>query len=60
MKDAEAVLTPAALSPGDRGWVWTDEWQATETEADEQLARGEGTGYDSDEDFLAPFDADVE
>jgi hypothetical protein len=33
-------------------WFWTPEWQAGEREADEQIARGEGTTYESDEEFL--------
>jgi hypothetical protein len=37
----------------DQAWFWTEEWQAGEREASEQIARGEVTTYMSDEEFLA-------
>lgn len=58
VEDDKIVLTPATLIPRDQAWFWTEDWQAKEAEADEQIARGEGTVYRSDEEFLASFDAD--
>lgn len=37
----------------DQAWFWTDEWQAKEREADEDIAAGRTIRYESDEDFLA-------
>lgn len=45
--------------PPDQAWFHTPEWQAGEREAQEQLARGEGTFHENDEDFLASFAADT-
>jgi antitoxin PrlF len=39
--------------PTDQRWFWTPEWQAGEREASEQIAAGETTYFDNDEDFLA-------
>ena len=43
------------IDPG-QAWFWTREWQAREREADEDLAAGRVTRYDSDEEFLAALD----
>ena len=36
-----------------QAWLWTDKWLTDETEASRQWADGEGTIYDTAEDFLA-------
>lgn len=57
VQDGSIVLTPAApLVPRDQEWFWTPQWQAGEAEADAELARGEGTRYASDEEFLSALD----
>lgn len=38
--------------PADQAWFWSDEWQAGEREASEQLERGEGTRFGTSDDFL--------
>lgn len=57
-------LAQGRIDP-DQWWFWTPEWQQKEREADEDLAAGRTTRYDSDEEFLAalekrmkPLDAD--
>lgn len=40
--------------PAGQAWFWTEEWQAGEREASEELARGEETVYSSAEEM---FDA---
>lgn len=40
----------------DQAWFWTPEWQAKEREADDAIASGKGTFYDSAEAFLASLD----
>lgn len=37
----------------DQAWFWTPKWQEGEREADEDLAAGRFTRYNSDEEFLA-------
>ena len=41
--------------PADQAWFFTPAWLAGERQADEQITRGEGDFYASDEDFLASF-----
>ncbi|MDQ2741194.1 MAG: AbrB family transcriptional regulator [Chloroflexota bacterium] len=36
----------------EQAWFWTPEWQEGEREADEDIAAGRVTRYDSDEEFL--------
>jgi len=36
----------------EQAWFWTPEWQKGEREADEDIAAGRVTRYDSDEEFL--------
>lgn len=40
----------------EQAWFWTCEWQRREREADEDLAAGRVTRYESDEQFLAALD----
>jgi len=42
-----------------QAWFWTPEWQEGEREADEDIAAGRGTRYNSDEEFLAALEADL-
>lgn len=42
----------------DQDWFWTDEWQAGEREASRQIEAGEGTVYETGEEFLAALDED--
>ena len=57
--DGAAVLlrevTDGRIDP-DQSWFWTREWQEREREADEDLAAGRVTRFESDEDFLAELD----
>jgi hypothetical protein len=40
----------------DQQYFWSDDWQAGEREASEQLEAGEGTVYLTDKDFLRDLD----
>ncbi|MGD0455965.1 MAG: hypothetical protein ABSB69_20460 [Solirubrobacteraceae bacterium] len=40
----------------EQAWFWTQEWQAKEREADEDLAADRVTRYESDEELLAALD----
>lgn len=44
IEDGRIVLVPAVAIPKDQLWFWTDEWQAGEREADEDIRAGRTTG----------------
>jgi hypothetical protein len=48
-------MTDGRIDP-EQAWFWTREWQQREREADEDLAAGRVTRYESDEQFLAALD----
>lgn len=58
-------MTDGRTDP-EQAWFWTREWQQREEEADEDLAFGRVTRFESDEEFLAaldertPLDADTQ
>jgi hypothetical protein len=41
----------------EQAWFWTPEWQEGEREANAQLAAGQATIYNSDEEFLHHLDS---
>ncbi|HET9677834.1 MAG TPA: hypothetical protein VFP21_10065 [Solirubrobacterales bacterium] len=57
--DGAAILlrevTDGRIDP-DQAWFWTREWQQREREADEDLATGKVTRFESDEEFLMALD----
>jgi hypothetical protein len=57
--DGAAILleeiTDGRIDP-EQAWFWTQEWQQREREADDDLAAGRVTRFESDEDFLAALD----
>lgn len=52
--DGVIELHPLAAVPADQRWFWSDRWQRMEREADEDVAAGRTTRYDSVEEL---FDA---
>ena len=48
-------ISDGRIDPDQAGF-WTREWQDKEREADDDLAAGRVTRYESDEDFLAALD----
>lgn len=52
VRDNEIVLRPKKLVDASQAWFWTDAWQQGEREASAEIAAGETTGYESDEEFL--------
>lgn len=40
----------------EQAWFWTREWQEREREADEDLAAGRSTRFESDDEFLTALD----
>lgn len=52
--DVEVLADGVVLLRGrdpNQTWFWTDEWQAGEREADEDLAAGRSELFDSDDEF---------
>jgi hypothetical protein len=60
--DGAAVLleeiTDGRIDP-EQAWFWTREWQEKEREADEDVAAGRVTSYESDDQFLGALEADL-
>jgi bifunctional DNA-binding transcriptional regulator/antitoxin component of YhaV-PrlF toxin-antitoxin module len=54
--DGVIELIPHHAVPADQAWFWTPEWQQMEREADEDIAAGRVTTYDSAEDFARSLD----
>jgi hypothetical protein len=60
--DGAAILleeiTDGRIDP-EQAWFWTREWQAKEREADADIAKGRGTAFESDDEFLGALEADL-
>ena len=52
-EDGVMELRPQVPVPASQAWFWTDDWQALERQADEDLAAGCVTSNDDGESFLA-------
>lgn len=52
VRDGGIVLRPMKLVDASQAWFWTETWQEGEREASSQIATGQTTRYESDEDFL--------
>ena len=52
VEDGKIILEPKALIPKDQQWYWTEEWQAAEREANEDIKEGRYTSFDNPEDAL--------
>lgn len=61
--DGAAILLEEMNSDGridpEQAWFWTREWRAKEREADDDLAAGKTTTYESDDEFLGALEADL-
>jgi len=47
VENGKIILEPKALIPKDQQWYWTEEWQAAEREADEDIKEGRYTSFDN-------------
>jgi AbrB family looped-hinge helix DNA binding protein len=56
VRDGEIVLRPHIAVPTEQAWFWTEEWQSKEREADDDLAAGHVTTFDTAEDLLTHLD----
>jgi antitoxin MazE len=57
LREDAFVAVPQALIPRDQAWFWSEEWQAMEREADEDIAAGRVSGpFETAEELLAHLD----
>ena len=54
--DGVLEIRPKVLIPAEDAWFWTERWQKLERDADEDIANGRVTRYDSAEDLLNALD----
>jgi antitoxin PrlF len=47
---ADGVVLLRGRDPG-QSWYWSDDWQAGEREADDDMTAGRSEAFDSDEEF---------
>ena len=56
--DGRLVLVPKQLIDKDQTWFWTEEWQAAEHEAENDLRAGQVKEFDTLDELIADLDAD--
>ena len=56
--DDTVVLTPKQLVDKSEAYFWTEEWQATEREADEDIRAGRIQTFESVDELLADLEAE--
>lgn len=56
--DGAVVMRPKALVAAEDAWFFSSAWQAGEREARQEFAAGQGTVYESEDEFLASLDED--
>lgn len=52
VEDGNIILEPKILVPKDQQWYWTEEWQAAEREADEDIKEGRYTTFNNPSDAI--------
>ena len=55
-EDGVVELHPLTPVPADQAWFWTERWQRMEREADDDVAAGRVSLYDTTDDLLAALD----
>ena len=58
MEEGHLVLLPKQLIDKDQTWFWTEEWQAAEREAADDLRAGQVKAFDTLDELIADLDAD--
>ena len=58
MVDGQLVLVPKQLIDKDQTWFWTEAWQATEREAENDLRAGRAKAFETLDELIADLDAD--
>lgn len=60
VEDGRIILEPKKLIPADQAWYWTDEWQAAEREAHEDIKAGRTKRFDTVNDLMQDLMDDAE
>jgi antitoxin MazE len=58
MVDGRLVLVPKQLIDKDQTWFWTEEWQAAEREAEDDLRAGRVKAFETLDELIADLDTD--
>ena len=58
MVDGRLVLVPKQLIDKDQTWFWTEQWQAAEREAEDDLRTGRVKAFEILDELIADLDAD--
>lgn len=58
LEEGHLVLVPKQLIDKDQTWFWTQEWQAAEHEAEDELRAGQVKAFDTLDELIADLDAD--
>ena len=59
VRDHVLVLRPQKLVDRDQAWYWTPEWQAAESQADEDLETGGYDDFETMDDMVADLQRQV-
>lgn len=52
VEDGKIVLEPKKLIPADQQWFWTEEWQASEREAQADIGAGRTKRFDTVQELM--------
>jgi AbrB family looped-hinge helix DNA binding protein len=58
LEEGHLVLVPKQLIDKDQTWFWTEEWQAAEREAEDDLHAGRVKTFDTLDELITDLDAD--
>jgi len=58
LEEGHLVLVPKQLIDKDQTWFWTQEWQAAEREAEDELRAGQVKAFDTLDELISDLDAD--
>jgi bifunctional DNA-binding transcriptional regulator/antitoxin component of YhaV-PrlF toxin-antitoxin module len=59
-EDGVIELHPHVPVRADQAWFWSDRWQAMEREADDEIAAGNVSQFESADEFLADLDDEAD
>jgi bifunctional DNA-binding transcriptional regulator/antitoxin component of YhaV-PrlF toxin-antitoxin module len=59
-EDGVIELHPHVPVRADLAWFWSDRWQAMEREADDEIAAGNVSQFESADEFLADLDDEAD
>jgi len=58
LEEGHLVLLPKQVIDKDQAWFWTEEWQAAEREAEDDLRAGQVKEFGTLDELVADLDAD--